>query len=66
MSSIATVKHERVLRILLVFTGVPSVLIGLWAGFAPRGFYDDFPAEGARGSLPTGRSTSIWYATSAC
>ena len=43
MSSIATVKHERVLRILLVFMGVPSVLIGLWAGFAPRGFYDNFP-----------------------
>ena len=43
----ATVKHERVLRILLVFMGVPSVLIGLWAGFAPRGFYDDFPGAGA-------------------
>jgi hypothetical protein len=46
--SIVTVKHERVLRILLMFMGVPSVLIGLWAGFAPRGFYDDFPGAGRR------------------
>jgi hypothetical protein len=46
VGSIATAKHERVLRILLVFLGVPSVLIGLWAGFAPRGFYENFPGAG--------------------
>ena len=55
--SIVTVKHERVLRILLVSMGVPSDLIGLWAGFAPRGFYDESRVRGIRGSLPTGRST---------
>jgi len=54
MSSIATAKHERVLRILLVFMGVPSVLIGLWAGFAPRGFYDDFPGAGRSWVAPDG------------
>ena len=50
----ATVKHERVLRILLVFMAVPSVLIGLWAGFAPRGFYDDFPGGGRSWIAPDG------------
>ena len=50
----ATVKQERVLRILLVFMGVPSVLIGLWAGFAPRGFYDDFPGGGHSWIAPGG------------
>jgi hypothetical protein len=50
----ATVKHERVLRILLVFMGVPPVLIGLWAGFAPRGFYDDFPGGGRSWIAPDG------------
>jgi hypothetical protein len=54
VSSIASVKHERVLRILLVFMGVPSVLIGLWAGFAPRGFYDDFPGAGRSWVAPDG------------
>ena len=47
MSSIATVKHERVLRILLVFLGVPSVLIGPkldWAGPAvPAALARQFP-----------------------
>jgi hypothetical protein len=54
VSSIVTVKHERVLRILLVFMGVPSVLIGLWAGFAPRGFYDHFPGAGRSWVAPDG------------
>ena len=54
MSSIATVKHEGVLRILLVILAAPSVLIGLWAGFAPRGFYDDFPGLGRSWVAPDG------------
>jgi hypothetical protein len=54
VSSIATVKHERALRILLVFMGVPPVLIGLWAGFAPRGFYDAFPGAGRAWVAPDG------------
>jgi hypothetical protein len=54
VGSIATVKHERVLRILLVFLGVPSVLIGLWAGFAPRGFYENFPGAGRSWVAPDG------------
>ena len=62
----STVEHQGALRILLVLLGVPSVVIGLWAGFAPRGFYDDFPARVVRGSLPMGRSTSTSFATSEC
>jgi hypothetical protein len=54
VSSNVTVKHEHVLRILLVFMGIPSVLIGLWAGFAPRGFYDDFPGAGRSWVAPDG------------
>ena len=50
----ATVRQERVLRILLVFMAVPSVLIGLWAGFAPQGFYDDFPGGGHSWIAPDG------------
>jgi len=50
----AAVRQERVLRILLVFMAVPSVLIGLWAGFAPRGFYDDFPGGGHSWIAPDG------------
>jgi hypothetical protein len=34
--------------------GVPSVLIGLWAGFAPRGFYHDFPGAGRSWVAPDG------------
>jgi hypothetical protein len=31
------------MRILLVGLGVPAALIGAWAAFAPRSFYQDFP-----------------------
>jgi hypothetical protein len=51
---IDTVEHKSALRILLVFLGAPSVLIGLWAGFAPRGFYDDFPGAGLSWVAPDG------------
>ena len=46
--------HERTLRILLVIMGVPSILIGVWAGFFPRGFYDDFPGVGRTWVAPDG------------
>ena len=50
----STVAHKGALRILLVLMGVPSVVIGLWAGFAPRGFYDDFPGVGGSWVAPDG------------
>jgi hypothetical protein len=37
---------ERLLRILLVLLAVPGAIVGLWATFAPRSFYDDFPGGG--------------------
>ena len=50
----STVEHQGALRILLVLLGVPSVVIGLWAGLAPRGFYDDFPGAGRSWVAPDG------------
>jgi len=35
--------RDRVLRVLLVFLALGNVQVGLWATFAPRSFYDDFP-----------------------
>lgn len=32
------------IRFLLLALGIPQALIGMWALFAPRSFYDDFPA----------------------
>ena len=32
------------IRFLLLALGAPQALIGMWALFAPRSFYDDFPA----------------------
>jgi uncharacterized membrane protein len=46
--------HDRVVRVLLVIMGVPSILIGVWAGFFPRGFYDDFPGAGRVWVAPDG------------
>ena len=37
---------ERVIRPMLVALAVVGVVTGLWAAFAPRGFYDDFPGGG--------------------
>jgi len=37
---------ERVIRAMLVALAVVGVVTGLWAAFAPRGFYDDFPGGG--------------------
>ena len=38
--------RNQVLRIGLVLLAWPAVVLGLWATFAPRGFYDDFPGFG--------------------
>jgi hypothetical protein len=35
--------RDRVLRILLVLLALGNVQVGVWATFAPRSFYDDFP-----------------------
>jgi hypothetical protein len=35
--------RDRVLRILLVLLALGNVQVGVWATFAPRSFYEDFP-----------------------
>ncbi|MCI0346356.1 MAG: hypothetical protein L0221_13085 [Chloroflexi bacterium] len=45
--------HDRLLRILLILLSLNS-LIGLWAAFAPRSFYDDFPGGGRSWVSPDG------------
>jgi hypothetical protein len=37
-------RHRGAVRFLLLALGIPQGLIGAWALFAPRSFYDDFPA----------------------
>ncbi|HEX6310234.1 MAG TPA: hypothetical protein VF152_01245 [Acidimicrobiia bacterium] len=37
---------ERLLRIVLVLLAAQGAVVGLWATFAPRSFYDDFPGGG--------------------
>jgi hypothetical protein len=37
---------ERTTRVVLAFMAIPGALVGLWAAFAPRSFYDDFPGAG--------------------
>jgi hypothetical protein len=46
--------RETVLRIGLAVLGFPALMIGLWAGFAPRSFYDDFPGLGRTWVAPDG------------
>ena len=46
--------HERVIPILLVGLGVPTMVIGAWAAFAPRSFYEDFPGFGQLWVRPDG------------
>jgi hypothetical protein len=43
-----------VLRIGLAILAVPSLMIGVWAAFAPRSFYDDFPGFGRMWVAPDG------------
>src|SRR5207253_8897288 len=37
---------DRVVRVVLVVWAVASVQVGIWATFAPRSFFDDFPGFG--------------------
>ena len=46
--------REGRVRILLVGLGVPAVVIGVWAAFAPRSFYEDFPGFGQLWVRPDG------------
>lgn len=38
--------RSRILRIGLIYQSAVMALVGIWAGFAPRSFYDDFPGGG--------------------
>ena len=38
--------REWVVRVVLVVWAVASVQVGIWATFAPRSFFDDFPGFG--------------------
>jgi hypothetical protein len=44
----------RTQRVLLGMLTAASALIGVWAGFAPRSFYDDFPGTGTPWVSPDG------------
>ncbi len=46
--------RDRVLRIGLAVLAVPAFIVGVWAGFAPRSFYDDFPGFGRMWVAPDG------------
>jgi hypothetical protein len=46
--------REGAVRILLVVLGVPAVVVGAWAAFAPRSFYEDFPGFGQVWVRPDG------------
>jgi hypothetical protein len=46
--------HERLARIVLAVLAVSGATVGLWATFAPRSFYDDFPGGGRSWVAPDG------------
>lgn len=46
--------YERTTRVVLAFMAIPGALVGLWAAFAPRSFYDDFPGFGREWVAPDG------------
>src|SRR5689334_13854801 len=46
--------RDRTVRILLVGLGVPAVVIGVWAAFAPLAFYENFPGFGQVWVRPDG------------
>ncbi len=46
--------RETVLRIGLAVLAVPALIIGVWAAFAPRSFFDDFPGLGRVWVAPDG------------
>jgi hypothetical protein len=43
-----------VLRIGLAVLAIPALIVGVWAAFAPRSFYDDFPGLGRMWVAPDG------------
>jgi hypothetical protein len=48
------VMRDRIVRIGLVVLGFPSLVVGVWAAFFPRSFYDDFPGMGRVWVAPDG------------
>ena len=38
--------RDRVVRVVLAVWAIASVQLGIWAAFAPRSFYDDYPGFG--------------------
>ena len=46
--------HERLARVVLAVLAVSGAIVGLWATFAPRSFYDDFPGGGRSWVAPDG------------
>jgi hypothetical protein len=46
--------HVRVIRAALAALAVSGLVVGLWAAFAPRSFYDDFPGGGRSWVAPDG------------
>jgi hypothetical protein len=46
--------RDTVLRIGLAVLGVPALIIGVWAAFLPRSFYEDFPGLGRMWVAPDG------------
>jgi hypothetical protein len=46
--------HERLARVVLAVLAVSGAIVGLWATFAPRSFYDDFPGRGRSWVAPDG------------
>jgi hypothetical protein len=43
-----------VIRVVLALLAFSSAVVGLWATFAPRSFYDDFPGGGRSWVAPDG------------
>jgi hypothetical protein len=46
--------RDRIVRIGLVVLGFPALVVGVWAAFFPRSFYDDFPGLGRMWVAPDG------------
>jgi hypothetical protein len=46
--------RDRVMRVGLAVLGFPALVIGVWAAFFPRSFYDDFPGLGRTWVAPDG------------